>query len=48
MTREPKQILSFYGSISEKELLENGIVQRFYDNEDDRDAVRNVIKQVMG
>ena len=48
MTREPKQILSFYGSISEKELLENGIVQRFYDNEDDQKAVRKIIKEIMG
>ncbi|MEO2056937.1 MAG: AAA family ATPase [Flavobacteriaceae bacterium] len=48
MTREPKQILSFYGSISEKELLENGIVQRFYDNEDDQQAVRKIIKEIMG
>tara|TARA_B110001454_G_scaffold57197_1_gene55921 strand:+ start:230 stop:1438 length:1209 start_codon:yes stop_codon:yes gene_type:complete len=48
MTREPKQILSYYGSISEKELLENGIVQRFYDNEDDQKAVRKIIKEIMG
>jgi hypothetical protein len=48
MTREPKQILSFYGTISEKELLENGIVQRFYDNDDDQQAVRKIIKEIMG
>ncbi len=48
VTREPKQILSFYGTISEKELLENGIVQRFYDNEDDQQAVREIVKSVMG
>mgnify|MGYP006137899615 FL=1 len=47
MTREPKQILSFYGSISEKELLENGIVNRFYDNEDDQNAVRKIVSSIM-
>ena len=47
VTREPKQILSFYGSVPEKELLENGIVQRFYDNEDDQKAVRQIVKEVM-
>ena len=47
MTREPKQILSFYGSILEKELLENGIVQRFYDNEDDQNAVRKIVSDIM-
>lgn len=48
VTREPKQILRFYGKIDEEELLENGIVQRFYDNEDDQEAVRKIVKEIMG